>query len=81
VRYFLNLFYVHSLPRHKIVDLAVIMVTGRPSGINGGFCKSIQIIHKLNWLGLFEKFINTMKMVNHKDNLMAPGEQSFSQIC
>ena len=29
MHYFLNLFYEHSLPRHKIVDPALIMVTGR----------------------------------------------------
>ena len=29
VYYFLNLFYEHSLPRHKIVDPALIVVTGR----------------------------------------------------
>jgi hypothetical protein len=48
--------------------------------LNGGCCKTIQIVHKLNWLGLFEKYIKIMKIVNYKDNLMAPVEQYFPHV-
>ena len=53
----------------------------RSSGFNGGCCKTIHFVHKLNWLQLFEDYIKIVKIFNYKDNLMAPIEQSFPKMC
>jgi hypothetical protein len=52
------------------------MVAGRLA-LTAVVVKPTQIVHKLNWLVLFEKYIKIMKIVNYKDSWMGPIEHFF----